>query len=109
MYETIKKTKQRLEKNKSLIAFIGAPWTLIIYLYNLKNKNNPKDKIEIENKDEIKLVLKKLDEFLKIHIIKQKEAGAEIIQIFDSWAGLIKEENLSEYCYQPNKKIVDFL
>jgi len=108
VYETIKKTKQRLEKNKSLIAFIGAPWTLIIYLYNLKNQNNPKDKIEIENKDEIKLVLKKLDEFLKIHIIKQKEAGADIIQIFDSWAGLIKEENLNEYCYQPNKSLVDF-
>ena len=108
VYEAIKKTKNVLEKNKSLIAFVGAPWTLIIYLFNLKTQNNTSKKIIIKNKEEIKLVLKKLDEFLKIHIIKQKEAGAEVIQIFDSWAGLIQEENLSEYCFVPNRSLVKF-
>ena len=108
VYETIKKTRNTLKKDKSLIAFVGAPWTLIIYLYNLKNQNNFNKKIAIENKDEIKLVFKKLEEFLKLHIIHQKNAGAEIIQIFDSWAGLIKEENLDEYCFTPNKNLVSF-
>ena len=108
VYETIKKTKSSLKKNKSLIAFIGAPWTLIVYLYNLKEQNKLSNKIEINNKNEIKLVLKKLDEFLKLHILYQKEAGAEIIQIFDSWAGLIDEKNLDEYCFNPNKSLVDF-
>ena len=65
-------------------------------------------KITIKNKEEIKSVLKKLDTFLKLHIIQQKEAGAEIIQIFDSWAGLIKEEDLEEYCFTPNKSLVNF-
>ncbi len=108
VYETIKKTKNALGKNKSLIAFVGAPWTLIIYLFSLKNQNDINKKISIKNKEEIKLVLKKLDEFLKIHIIKQKEAGAEVIQIFDSWAGLIHEEDLNEYCFVPNKSLVKF-
>ena len=108
VYETIKKTRNTLKKNKSLIAFVGAPWTLIIYLYNLKKQNQLNEKISIKNKDEIKLVLKKLDEFLKIHIMHQKKAGAEIIQIFDSWAGLIQEENLNEYCFTPNKSLVNF-
>jgi len=108
VYETIKKTRSTLKKDKSLIAFVGAPWTLIIYLYNLKNQNNLNKKITIENKEEIKLVFKKLEEFLKLHIIHQKNAGAEIIQIFDSWAGLIKEENLDEYCFTPNKNLVNF-
>ena len=108
VYETIKKTRNTLKKDKSLIAFVGAPWTLIIYLYNLKNKNNLNKKITIENKKEIKLVFKKLEEFLKLHIIHQKNAGADIIQIFDSWAGLIKEENLDEYCFTPNKNLVNF-
>ena len=107
VYESIKKTRNILEKNKSLIAFIGAPWTLIIYLYNLKEQPDQK-KITIKNKEEIKSVLKKLDTFLKLHIIQQKEAGAEIIQIFDSWAGLIKEEDLEEYCFTPNKSLVNF-
>ena len=108
IYETIKKTRNSLKKDKSLIAFVGAPWTLIIYLYNLKEKNQSNEKIKIKNKEEIKLVLKKLDEFLKIHIMQQREAGAEIVQIFDSWAGLIREENLEEYCFTPNKSLVNF-
>tara|TARA_A100001011_G_scaffold100885_1_gene106264 strand:- start:9945 stop:10955 length:1011 start_codon:yes stop_codon:yes gene_type:complete len=108
VYEAIKKTKQTLKKDKSLIAFVGAPWTLMVYLYNLKDQQSSSGKINIENKKEIKLVLKKLDEFLKIHIIHQKEAGAEIIQIFDSWAGLIEEGELDEYCFDPNKSLVKF-
>ena len=107
-YEAIKKTKSIIQKDKSLIAFIGAPWTLIIYLYNLKEDRNIKDQITINNKREIKLVINKLEEFLKIHIMHQIKAGADIIQIFDSWAGMIKEGDLNEYCYQPNRKLVKF-
>lgn len=108
VYETIKKTKNILHKEKSLIAFVGAPWTLLIYLYNLKKGRNLDQKIFIKNKDEVRQVLKKLDKFLKLHIIKQKESGAEIIQIFDSWAGFINDEDLEEYCFKPNKSLVDF-
>ena len=108
IYNAIKKTKKTLSKDKSLIAFVGAPWTLIIYLYNLKKQNNLNQKIKIENKAEIKLVLKKLDEFLKLHITYQVEAGADIIQIFDSWAGLIEDEDLEDYCYNPNKSLISF-
>ncbi len=106
IYKTIEETKKKLNKDKSLIAFVGAPWTLIIYLYNLKEKNE--SKIKIKNKEEIKLVLEKLDKFLKLHIIKQIEAGANVIQIFDSWAGLIQDEDLEQYCYTPNKSLVNF-
>ena len=38
VYEAIKKTRQKLNKNKSLISFIGAPWTLVIYILGLKKK-----------------------------------------------------------------------
>ena len=108
IYKAIKKTKNSLQKDKSLIAFIGAPWTLIIYLYNLKEKKKLNNKVKIKNVHEIKLVLKKLDQFLKLHIMYQKEAGAEIIQIFDSWAGLIDDKDLDEYCFNPNKSLVNF-
>ena len=108
IYKAINKTKNTLNKDKSLIAFVGAPWTLIIYLYNLKEQTKPNKKTTIKDKNEIKQVLKKLDEFLKIHIINQKLAGADVIQIFDSWAGLIGDKDLNEYCYKPNKSLVDF-
>ncbi len=107
-YKAIKKTRKNLHEDKSLIAFIGAPWTLTTYLLNLKDHINSENKVNIKNKKEMSLVLKKLDKFLKLHIINQIEAGADIIQIFDSWAGLINEDDLNDFCYKPNSSIVDF-
>ena len=108
VYLAIQKTRKKLDKNKSLIAFVGAPWTLLIYLLGLK-KNNQLDKKCLESKkDEIKKIFLKLDEFLKYHIFAQKEAGADIIQIFDSWAGLVDKKKLRDYCFNPNKSLVEF-
>ena len=108
IYKAIKDTRYTLKENKSLIGFVGAPWTLIIYLFNLKEKRNSKNKIKIQNRKEIQIVLKKLEEALKLHIMEQKKAGAGVLQIFDSWAGLIEEEDLDDYCFTPNKRLVDF-
>jgi len=109
IYEAIKKTRKNLIKDKSLISFIGAPWTLIVYMFGLK-KN--KDQIDLDklkkSESDIRIVFNKINEYLFTHISKQIDAGADTVQIFDSWAGLIPEENLFEYCYEPNKKIVDF-
>ena len=108
VYRAVRITKNKLQKDKSLIAFIGAPWTLTTYLFNLKDQVNSKNKVKINNKNQIKLIFQKLDKFLKLHIINQIEAGADVIQIFDSWAGLVNEIDLNEYCYQPNKNLVNF-
>ena len=109
VYKAIKLTKKKLDKNKSLISFIGAPWTLIVYMFGLKKDKDQIDFKKLENsKDEIKTVFEIIISYLCTHIKNQINAGADVVQIFDSWAGLIPEEKLSEYCYKPNKKIVDF-
>jgi len=109
VYEAIKKTRLKLNKDKSLISFIGAPWTLVIYMLGLKKDKNIIDfnKVKVKEK-EIKIIIDKLDEYLCVHLEKQIDAGADTVQIFDSWAGLIPDDKLSDYCYSPNKKIVDF-
>ena len=109
VYEAIRKTRRNLNKEKSLIAFVGAPWTLIIYMLGLRKEKNQINFNKLKEKElEIKIILNKINEYLCIHIENQINAGADTIQIFESWAGLIPNESLNEYCYKPNKKIVIF-
>ncbi len=94
-------------KNKDLIGFVGAPWTLLVYMINKVSPKNGlsntffKDNILIDN------LLNILDKFIKIHIRNQIRAGATIIQIFDSWAGLINT-NFDKYLYNPTLSLVDY-
>ena len=110
IYNSIKKVKENiLTTNKDVIGFIGAPWTLLVYMIN---KFSPKkDLISDFFKDEIliKKILEILEKFLKIHIEKQIKNGATIIQIFDSWAGLLEEKNLSNYVYKPTINLVNYV
>lgn len=108
VYESLKKVKEET-KEESLIGFVGAPWTLLVYMLN---KQSPKKDFNFniinKNKTLTQKLLKKLEEIICLHINKQVEAGANIIQIFDSWAGLLPETELSNYCFGPTSKIVEY-
>ena len=109
VYSSIEKTRKKLDKKKSLIAFIGAPWTLLIYMYGVKlDKNNVNLEKINSKKSDIDQIIDKLHEYLCVHIDNQIKAGADVIQIFDSWAGLIPEKDLVNYCINPNLRLVDF-
>jgi len=107
VYKILKKLKNKMPQEKSLIGFAGAPWTLLVYMLN---KMSPKKNInflkKIKKKEIIKII-KRLEHLIFIHCEKQIQAGADIIQLFDSWAGLIKEKDLNEFCINPNKNIVN--
>ena len=109
IYKGIEKVKNNL-KEKNLIGFTGAPWTLLLYMLNKESPKNNFD-FNIINKDKylVNRLLKKIEETICLHIDKQIEAGANIIQIFDSWAGLLPKRELSNYCYIPNLKIVEHI
>ena len=109
IYNAIEITRKKLEKDKSLICFIGAPWTLLIYMLDLKKADNSFnfDKYN-KYKTEIYQILLELNNYLCVHIANQINAGADVVQIFDSWASLIPETDINNFCYIPNKKIVDF-
>jgi len=109
VYEGIEKVKSNL-KDKNLIGFVGAPWTLLLYMLNRKSPKNNFDFNKI-NKDKslVNGLLKKLEECICLHVDKQIEAGANVIQIFDSWAGLLPKNELSNYCYTPILRIVEHI
>ena len=109
IYESIQKTRKDLNKDKSLIAFIGAPWTLLVYMLNFKKNKNELDPNKLnKNVININRILNKLIKFLCLHIKNQINAGADVIQIFDSWAGIIPSKNIKDYCFIPNAKLIEF-
>ena len=109
VYQGIKEVKKNV-KEKSLIGFVGAPWTLLLYMLH---KQSPKKGFDFNkfNKDKylINSLLKKIEEIISLHAEKQIKAGANIIQIFDSWAGLLPKKELLNYCYIPTLKIVEHI
>ena len=109
VYEAIKKVRTEIGK-KSLIGFVGAPWTLFLYMINRQSpKKNFNFEEIIKNNTLTRELYKKLEEIICLHIKNQVDAGANIIQIFDSWAGLLPENQLKDYCYEPTKRIVEFV
>jgi len=105
VYKGMEKVKDNLEQ-KELIGFTGAPWTLLLYMLNKESPKNNFNFNKINNNSLINPLLKKIEEMICLHVDKQIEAGANIIQIFDSWAGLLPKKELSKYCYIPISKIV---
>ena len=109
VYKAIEITKKNLSSNKSLIGFIGAPWTLMVYMLNIKENEKKIDLKKLGKFDgKIELILNKLIKFLCLHIDNQIKAGADVVQIFDSWAGLLPDKKIKNFCYEPNAKIVNF-
>ena len=110
VYNAIKITKDKEElKNKDLIGFVGAPWTILVYMLNQKSPKNENIKDNLKDGKFIQDLLAIIIKFLKIHINNQIQNGATIIQIFDSWAGLLNEKDYEKYIYNPTKDLVSFV
>jgi len=109
VYKAISQTsKNNLLKNRDLIGFVGAPWTILVYMIN---KMSPKKGLPEKFFNDFSLINTLLDiieKFLKLHIKNQIDAGANVIQIFDSWAGLL-EDKIPEYIYKPTFNVVEYV
>ena len=110
IYELIKLvSSSQITNNKTTIGFVGAPWTLLVYMINKKSPKLDLNENFFGNKILISKVLKILDKFLKIHAKNQINNGAQLIQIFDSWAGLLNEKDLPYYIYEPTLSLVNYI
>jgi len=110
VYKAIKNVSTNsITRDKNTIGFVGAPWTLLVYIIN---QQSPKKKLKDDFfKDDylINRILLTLEKFLKIHIKNQIDNGANVIQIFDSWAGLLDEKDLPNYVYSPTLSLVNYV
>ena len=110
VYKAIKKVSTNpILKQKNTIGFVGAPWTLLVYMINLKSPKKDLNKNFFQDEFLINRILLIIENFLKVHIKNQVENGANVIQIFDSWAGLLEEKDLPNYVYSPTLNLVEYV
>ena len=108
IYETVKILSKELSDEKTLIGFAGGPWTVATYVIEGKSsKDHMKAKLMMYQ-DEIAFE-KLIDVLTKAtiaYLLKQIEAGAEVIQLFESWGGILAAESFEKYVIIPTQKIV---
>jgi len=110
VYKAIKKvSSDPVLNDKNTIGFVGAPWTLLVYMINLQSPKKNLRKDFFQDEFLINRILLIIEKFLKVHIKNQIDNGANIIQIFDSWAGLLEEKDLPNYIYSPTLNLVNFV
>ena len=110
VYKAIEKvSNNQITSNKNTIGFVGAPWTLLVYMLNQQSPKKSLKEDFFNDNNLIKKILSILEKFLMIHIKNQIKNGANVIQIFDSWAGLLQEKDLENYIYSPTLNLVNYV
>ncbi len=111
VYETIKLVKKKLPKEKALIGFSGAPWTLATYMIEGKGtKTYTKvKKLIYTNPQMMHSLLQKVTQAVKFYLEEQIKAGVDAVQIFDSWANALEKPKYLEFSWNYIKEITSYL
>jgi uroporphyrinogen decarboxylase len=111
VFEAIELTKKELNRKVPLIGFSGAPWTLATYMVEGKgSKNFTEIKKLIYNKPALAhRLLDMLSDIVIEYLNEQMKAGADAVQIFDTWAGILSPSDLEEFSLKYIKKIISGL
>jgi uroporphyrinogen decarboxylase len=111
VYETIKLLKQKLPEDIALIGFTGAPWTLATYMIEGQGTKtyNVCKKMMYSNPTLLHNILRKVTEVVKLYLEKQILAGADVVQIFDSWAAAIEPGMYDEFSWSYMVEIAEFI
>ena len=109
VWNTVSKVKNELSMDKTLIGFAGAPWTVATYVLEGQGKTKfefSKNAVKNDQKF-VKNLLEIITEQTVNYLIVQIDSGAEVIQIFDTWAGVLNDfENKDEFIINPVKTII---
>lgn len=107
VYETVRVLSKELPKETTLIGFAGAPWTVATYMIAGKGTpdQDPAHKLKAENRALFSKLIDTLTVSTIQYLSRQVDAGAEVVKIFDSWAGSLKGDDFIEFALEPAKRI----
>lgn len=109
VYEALRQTRAQLPQETTLLGFAGAPWTLLCYMLDGNGKTdfiNARSML-YQSPELIESLMARLTEAVSAHLIAQIEAGAQIVQLFDSWAGYVPAPWRQSLLITPAKAIVN--
>lgn len=108
VYEALRRVRAELPRNVALIGFCGAPWTVATYLIAGRGTEDQGPAKALMRTDEklFRAVIDRLVDATAKHLVGQIDAGADVVQIFDTWAGSLMGAELEQWCMEPTARIV---
>jgi uroporphyrinogen decarboxylase len=108
IYETVRILSRELPKETTLIGFSGAPWTVATYMIAGRGTpdQGPAHKLKAENLPVFEGIIHRLTEGTIEYLSRQIDAGAEVVKLFDSWAGSLEGDDFTKYAIKPAQIII---
>jgi len=107
IYETVRILRRELPEETTLIGFAGAPWTVATYMIAGRGTpdQGPAHALKEENRALFEALLSRITQGTIAYLSRQIDAGAEVVKIFDSWAGSLKGADFEAYAVEPARQI----
>jgi uroporphyrinogen decarboxylase len=108
VYETIREVKARITPHVALLGFCGAPWTVASYMVagHGTSGQEPARLFAYTDPQGFAGLIEKLVEASADYLVQQLQAGVDAVQIFDTWAGVLPEEEFVRWCVEPTQRII---
>jgi uroporphyrinogen decarboxylase len=109
IYETVRMVKGKLDAGTALLGFCGAPWTVASYMIAGQGTPDqaPARLFAYREPAAFAALIEILVEASAAYLIRQLQAGADAVQIFDTWAGVLAPEEFARWCIEPTRRIVE--
>ncbi|MDN2567390.1 uroporphyrinogen decarboxylase [Aquibium sp. A9E412] len=111
VYETVRRLRGALPEKTALIGFCGAPWTVATYMIAGRGTPDqaPARLFGYRHREAFLALLDRLADCSADYLSRQIEAGADAVQIFDTWSGVLDDACFAAYCERPVRKMVERL
>lgn len=108
IYETVRKVRQMLDPNTTMLGFAGSPWTNATYMVNGEGSKDQHETRALAYRDPgaFAAIIDAIVAVTIDYLSGQIEAGAEAVQLFDSWAGTLAPDQFERWVIEPNARIV---
>ena len=109
VYETVRRLRAELPSETTLIGFCGAPWTVATYMIagHATPDQAPARLFAFRHPERFATLLDILADFSASYLIRQISAGADAVQVFNSWSGVLDQQAFEAFCVRPMQRIVD--